>query len=132
MLQAIHDNLKGVFAMIILGALAVVFIFWGVEFVSVGGLTSTKGISVNGEDINVAEVQQEFQDRITQFQASMPGVELPAELREQIRQDVVAGAVTAELIRQRTDALRFRATDRDVLELIQQIPAFQVDGTTAW
>lgn len=128
MLQAIHDNLKGVFAMIILGVLAVVFIFWGVEFVSVGGLTSTKGISVNGEDVNVAEVQQEFQDRITQFQASMPGVELPADLREQIRQDVVEGAVTAELIRQRTDALRFRATDRDVLELIQQIPAFQVDG----
>ena len=85
MLQAIHDNLKGVFAMVILGVLAVVFIFWGVEFVSVGGLTSTKGISVNGEDIGVAEVRQEFQDRITQFQASMPGVDLPAELREQIR-----------------------------------------------
>jgi len=128
MLQAIHDNLKGVFAMIILGVLAVVFIFWGVEFVSVGGLTSTQGISVNGEEVSVADVQQEYQDRIAQFQASMPGVELPAEMREQIRQDVVEGTITAELIRQRTGALRFRATDRDVLELIQQIPAFQVDG----
>ena len=128
MLQAIHDNLKGVFAMIVLGALAVVFIFWGVEFVSVGGLTSTQGISVNGEEVSVADVQQDFQDRITQYQVSMPGVEMPEEVREQVRQSVVEGAVTAELIRQRTDELRFRASDRDVLALIQQIPAFQVDG----
>jgi len=115
MLQAIHDNLKGVFAMIVLGALAVVFIFWGVEFVSVGGLTSTQGISVNGEEVSVADVQQDFQDRITQYQVSMPGVEMPEEVREQVRQSVVEGAVTAELIRQRTDELRFRASDRDVL-----------------
>ena len=58
MLQAIHDNLKGVFAMIILGVLAVVFIFWGVEFVSVGGLTATKGLEVNGQDVSAQSVVQ--------------------------------------------------------------------------
>ena len=128
MLQAIHDNLKGVFAMIILGVLAVVFVFWGVEFVSVGGLTSTQGIEVNGEDVNLNDVQREYQERLTQLQLSLSGTEIPAELREQLRQDVIERAVTAELVRQRTNELRFRASDRDVLEQLQQIPAFQVDG----
>jgi len=128
MLQAIHDNLKGVFAMIILGVLAVVFIFWGVEFVSVGGLTATKGIEVNGQDVNVSEVQQAYQDQVTQYQVATGGMDLPDEVREQIKQDVIEGAVANELIRQRTADQRFRATDRDVLELLQQIPAFQVDG----
>jgi len=128
MLQAIHDNLKGVFAMIILGVLAVVFIFWGVEFVSVGGLTATRGIEVNGQDVGVSQVQQEYQEQVTQYQVATGGMDLPAEVREQIRQDVIEAAVTNELIRQRTEDQRFRATDRDVLELLQQIPAFQVDG----
>jgi peptidyl-prolyl cis-trans isomerase D len=128
MLQAIHDNLKGVFAMIILGVLAVVFIFWGVEFVSVGGLTATKGIEVNGQDVNVSEVQQAYQDQVTQYQVATGGMDLPEDVREQIKQDVIEGAVANELIRQRTAEQRFRATDRDVLELLQQVPAFQVDG----
>jgi len=128
MLQAIHDNLKGVFAMIVLGVLAVVFIFWGVEFVSVGGLTATKGIEVNGQDVNVAEVQQEYQEQVTQFQVATGGMDLPDEVREQIKQDVINRAVVRELIRQRTADQRFRATDRDVLAELQQIPAFQVDG----
>ena len=128
MLQAIHDNLKGVFAMIILGVLAVVFIFWGVEFVSVGGLTATKGIEVNGQDVNVSEVQQAYQEQVTEYQVVSGGMDLPDDVREQIKQGVIEGAVSNELIRQRTEAQRFRATDRDVLELLQQIPAFQVDG----
>jgi len=128
MLQAIHDNLKGVFAMIILGVLAVVFIFWGVEFVSVGGLTATKGIEVNGQDVNVSEVQQAYQEQVTEYQVATGGMDLPDEVREQIKQGVIEGAVASELVRQRTEEQRFRATDRDVLELLQQIPAFQVDG----
>jgi len=128
MLQAIHDNLKGVFAMIILGVLAVVFIFWGVEFVSVGGLTATKGIEVNGQDVNVSEVRQAYQEQVTQYQVATGGMDLPEEVREQIKRDVVEGTVANELIRQRTAEQRFRATDGDVLEVLQQIPAFQVDG----
>lgn len=128
MLQAIHDNLKGVFAMVILGVLAVVFIFWGVEFVSVGGLSSTQGIEVNGESVSVAQVQQDYQEQLTQIQVAMPGTDLSEEIRKEIQRGVVDRAVTTELIRQRTDEQRFRGSDQDVLELLQQIPAFQVDG----
>jgi len=128
MLQAIHDNLKGVFAMIILGALAVVFVFWGVEFVSVGGLTASQGIEVNGQDVNTTEIRQAYQDEITRYQAAFGAADLPAELRERVRQDVLEGAIRQELIRQRTDEQRFRASNAEVLETLREIPAFQVDG----
>jgi peptidyl-prolyl cis-trans isomerase D len=128
MLQAIHDNLKGVFAMVILGVLAVVFVFWGVEFVSVGGLTATQGIEVNGESVDTNEVRQAYQEELTRYQVALGGAEMPGDLREQLRQQVLDGAVRSELVRQRTDDLRFRATDADVLELLREIPAFQVDG----
>ncbi len=128
MLQAIHDNLKGVFAMIILGALAVVFIFWGVEFVSVGGLSSSQGIEVNGEELSATEVRQDYQEEITRYQVALGGAEMPAELREQVKQDVLDRAIRNQLIRQRTSELRFRASDADVVEMLKEIPAFQVDG----
>jgi peptidyl-prolyl cis-trans isomerase D len=128
MLQSIHDNLKGVFAIIILGALAVVFIFWGVEFVSVGGLTATKGIEVNGKEVNTTQVRQDFQEEMTRYQAAFGAADVPQNLRDQVRQNVLEGAIRQELIRQRTDELRFRASNADVLESLKQIPAFQVDG----
>jgi peptidyl-prolyl cis-trans isomerase D len=128
MLQAIHDNLKGVFAMIILGALAVVFVFWGVEFVSVGGLSATQGIEVNGQEVDSAEVRQAYQQELTRYQAAFRGAEIPAELREQIKQSVLDRFVTNQLVRQRTDQLRFRASDSDVMNMLKEVPAFQVDG----
>ena len=128
MLQSIHDNLKGVFAIIVLGALAVVFVFWGVEFVSVGGLTSTQGIEVNGKDVDANQVRQDYQEQMNEYQAALAGEEMPEKLREQMRKDVLDTAIRRELVRQRTDELRFRASDREVMEELQRIPAFQVDG----
>jgi len=128
MLQAIHDNLKGIFAMVIIGVLAVVFVFWGVEFVSVGGLSSTQGISVNGQDLDPNEVRRSYQDELNRYQVAFGDVDVPEEIREEIRRGVIDSTVRTELIRQRTDELRLRATNAQVLEAIRQIPAFQVAG----
>ncbi|MGA1640813.1 MAG: SurA N-terminal domain-containing protein [Steroidobacteraceae bacterium] len=128
MLQAIHDNLKGVFAMIILGVLAVVFVFWGVEFVSVGGVTSTQGIAVNGEDVDVEPVRREYQEQVARYQSAFPGQDLPEEILTDLREESLRRAVTRELVRQRTSDLRLRASAAEVLESIRSIPAFQVAG----
>lgn len=128
MLQAIHDNLKGVFAIVILGVLAVVFVFWGVEFVSVGGLTSAQGVEVNGTDMNVAEVRRDFQEQLTRYQVALGDSNLPDEVRERLKQDVLEGAIRMELVRQRTKSMRFRATNEEVLAGLQEIPAFHVEG----
>ncbi len=128
MLQAIHDNLKGVFAIVILGALAVVFIFWGAEFVSVGGFSSTSGVEVNGQDLNVNQIRERYQEQLAQYQAATHADDVPKAIRDSVRKAVLDQAVRVALIQQRTRALRFQASDQAVLDSIHQIPAFQVDG----
>ncbi len=128
MLQAIHDRLKGIFAMTIIGILGVVFAFWGVEFVSVGGFTATQGISVNGEDLDAESVRRVYVDELSRFQAAVGDATVPEDIRKRLEQQVVDDAVRSELIRQRTEEMRYIATDADVLRSLQEIPAFQVDG----
>lgn len=129
MLQTIHDRLKGIFAVAILVALGIVFVFWGVNFSSdAGGLTKARGIEVNGREIPVAEVQGDYQNEMSRVQSMMGEAGVPDELRKTIQQRVLDQAVRAELLRQRTEKLGFQATDAEVLEAIRQVPAFQVDG----
>lgn len=128
MLQAIHDRLKGIFAMTIIGILGVVFVFWGVEFVSVGGFTATQGIDVNGEDVDGEAVRRAYLEELSRYQAAVGDAEVPEEVRKNIEKQVVDDAVRVELIRQRTDDMRYLATDADLVKSLQSIPAFQVDG----
>ncbi len=127
MLQTIHDKLKGIFAIAILVALGVVFVFWGVD-VSVGSFTNARGIEVNGREIAVEEVRRNYQEELSRFQAAMGADGVPEEMRSAMQQRVLEQAVRNELIRQRTNKLGFEATDLQVLEAIRQVPAFQVEG----
>jgi len=127
MLQTIHDKLRGVFAVLILGALGVVFIFWGVE-VKVGSFTKSQGLSVNGSELSAENVRRQYQEELSRYQAAFGAAGVPDELRSQLQTRALEQAVQTELVRQRTRKLRFSASDEQVLEAIQQIPAFQVDG----
>ncbi len=129
MLQTIHDKLKGIFAVTILVALGVVFVFWGVNFsTDIGGFSKAKGIEVNGREIAIEEVQRNYQEQLSRIEAAMGESGVPDEMRKSIQQRVVDQAVQMELVRQRTRKLDFEATDAEVLETIQSIPAFQVEG----
>ena len=127
MLQAIHDHLKGIFAIVILTALGVVFVFWGVD-ASVGSFAKAQGIEVNGTEIDATGVRQRFQDELSRYQATFGAADVPEELRTQLRTQALEQAVRGELMRQRTQKLRYAASDAQVLETIRLIPAFQVGG----
>jgi peptidyl-prolyl cis-trans isomerase D len=128
-LQTIHDKLKGIFAVAILVALGVVFVFWGVNFSSdISGFSSAKGIEVNGRDLAVEEVRRNYQEQLSRMQAAMGDAGVPEEMRAAMQKRVVDEAVRNELVRQRTAKLGFEASDGEVLESIRQVPAFQVDG----
>jgi peptidyl-prolyl cis-trans isomerase D len=127
MLQTIHDKLRGVFAVVILGALGVVFIFWGVE-VKVGGFTAAQGIEVNGREVAVEGVRRQYQEELSRYQVAFGDAGVPEEIRKQLQDRALEQAVQSELVRQRTQKLRFATSDRQVLENIQEIPAFQVAG----
>ena len=128
MLQTIHDKLRGVFAVVILGALGVVFVFWGVEAKVGGSFTKAQGIEVNGTALNVEGVRRQYQDELSRYQAAFGDAGVPEEVRTQLQTRALEQAVRGELVRQRTRKLRFAASDQQVLEAIQQIPAFQVEG----
>ncbi len=127
MLQTIHDKLRGVFATTILTALGVVFIFWGVE-AKIGTFTKAEGIEVNGTELNVQEVRRDYQEELSRYQAAFGAAGLPEEMRSRLQTSALDKAVLSELVRQRTQKLRFVASDKEVLGIIQQVPAFQVDG----
>jgi peptidyl-prolyl cis-trans isomerase D len=129
MLQTIHDKLKGIFAVAILVALGIVFVFWGVNFSSdISGFTRAKGIEVNGREIPVEDVRRNYQEQLSRMQAAMGEAGVPEEMRAALQQRVLEDAVRQELVRQRTAKLDYEANDAEVLETIREIPAFQVDG----
>ena len=127
MLQTIHDKLKGVFAITILTALGVVFVFWGVE-AKVGTSGKAQGIEVNGTELNVQDVRSEYQQELSRYQAAFGAAGVPDEIRTQLQTSALDKAVLGELVRQRTQKLRFVASDKEVFGIIQQVPAFQVNG----
>ena len=101
MLQTIHDKLKGIFAVTILVALGIVFVFWGVD-ASVGSFTKARGIEDNGREIAVEEVQRNYQEQMSRIEAAMGASGVPDEMRKSIQQRVLDQAVQMELVRQRT------------------------------
>ena len=127
MLQTIHDKLKGIFATAILVALGVVFVFWGVN-VSVGDFNKARGIEVNGTEVDVANVQQTYQDELSRVQAAFGAAGVPEDMRSSLQSRVLEQAIRSELIRQRTRKLHYEAGPAQIFEAIRQIPAFQAGG----
>lgn len=129
MLQTIHDRLKGIFAITILVALGLVFVFWGINFsTDFGGFTRAQGIEVNGREVPAEDVRQTYQEQLSRMQAAFGDAGVPPEMLSAMQKQVLEQAVRTELIRQRTRELGFEATDAEILEAIRQVPAFQVDG----
>ena len=124
MLQKIRDRISGWFAAVFLGAIAVVFIFWGIQFES--SLT-TAAATVNGEDIPAPVIRQAWQDRQTELQQAVRD-ELPPEVIKTEQEKLLDDYITRELLVQRANESGYRVSDRELAEAIQKIPSLQVDG----
>src|SRR5262245_9957688 len=124
MLQKIRDRVSGWIATIFLGAIAVVFIFWGIRF---QGATTTAAARVNGESIPLEKVRRAWQQRQSQLQQQLRD-ELPAELVQSEQQAMLDDFVRRELLRQRTEDLGYRVGDQKLVDTLGSIPGLQVDG----
>ncbi len=124
MLQKIRDKISGWVAVLFLGAIAVVFIFWGIRFES--SVTSAAA-KVNGESIPAPLVLRSWQDRQSELQQQQRD-ELPPALVEAEQQKLLEEFIDRELLAQRARASGYRVSDRELAETLQQIPALQVDG----
>ena len=125
MLQQIRDKITGWFAAVFLGAIAIVFIFWGIQFESSVSVAAAK---VNGEKISSESVRRAWQERQSELQQATRD-ELPEEVVRSEQQRLLDEFVRRELLLQRADELGYRVSDRQLAEAVSRIPALQVDGS---
>ena len=122
MLQAIRDTLGRWVAGVILGLLALAFIFWGIDFNLTGaGYAAT----VNGENIPLEEFDRALRLEQTQY-AELYQAEFSEELRAELRRNVIERLVRNRALLQHVQDVGYRASDARVLESIREMPAFQI------
>ncbi len=129
MLQRIRDRLHGPFAYVVLGPIVLVFVAWGaygIVNLSVGG--ANYAAEADGGKISLEEARNAWLQQQAQWQQRLGGVELPPPLRTQLQDQVLEGLVRNTLIKQRTHELGYRVGHDDLVEAIQNEPAFQVSG----
>src|SRR5471030_1939013 len=124
MLQSIHDKLKGWVAGVVLGAIGLVFVFWGINWTL---SAPTYAAKVNGSEIPSNEVRQAYQQQLAQIerQSSVP---LDDAMRNVIKQRVLEQYVASEALVTRADQLGYRVSDSELLAEMAKVPALQVDG----
>ncbi len=124
MLQSIHDKLKGWLAGVVLGAIGLVFVFWGINWTLSAPNYAAK---VNGIEISSSEVREAYQRQLAQFERQTNGT-IDDVTRNQIKRHVLDEYVSTEALVTRADDLGYRVSDEELLKAMSQIPAFQVDG----
>ena len=124
MLQTIRDKTGGWIAALFLGAIAVVFVFWGINF---EGANVTYAAKVNGEKIPVETVTRAWQQRLSQMQQMLRG-EIPEDMLKMQQRAMLDEFVRRELLSQRAKELGYRISDAALAEQIVGYPQLQVDG----
>jgi peptidyl-prolyl cis-trans isomerase D len=124
MLQKIRDKVSGWIAGVFLGAIAVVFVFWGINFEN---SANTYAAKVNGERISVEAMTRAWQQRQSQLQQMMRG-ELPEAMVKAQQKNIMDEFVRRTLLKQRASELGYRVSDAALAEQIVSFPELQVDG----
>jgi peptidyl-prolyl cis-trans isomerase D len=124
MLQSIHDKLKGWLAGVVLGAIGLVFVFWGINWTL---SAPTYAAKVNGSEVPAEEVRQAYQQQLAQAERQSNGSLSDAQ-RNVVKMRVLDDYVNSEALVTRADKLGYRVTDQQLLQAMAQIPIFQVDG----
>ncbi|MEW6673820.1 MAG: SurA N-terminal domain-containing protein [Thermodesulfobacteriota bacterium] len=111
----------------ILGAVVVVFVFWGVG--SFRSQKANRAAIVNGEVITVDEYREAYNNIVEQLRQQF-GNNLNDGLIEmlQVEKQAIDQLIDQRLIMQEAKRLNFRVTDKELSESIQKIKAFQSAG----
>jgi peptidyl-prolyl cis-trans isomerase D len=111
----------------VLGAVVVVFVFWGV-----GSFRSQKAnrvALVNGDAITVEEYRETYNAMIEQLRRQF-GTNLNDDLLKMLQVDkqVINQLIEQRLILQEAERLSFSVSDKDLVDSIQKMKAFQSAG----
>jgi peptidyl-prolyl cis-trans isomerase D len=124
MLQKIRDKVSGWVASLFLGTVAVVFVFWGVDFQSKASAFAAK---VDGEKISVDTVRRAWQQRMSQLQQMMQG-EIPPDIIKSQQKALLDQFVRQTLLTHRAKDNGYYVSDEALARRVMEIPQFQADG----
>ena len=126
MLQRIHDTMGKWVVVVILGLIAITFVFWGVgnDFNVTGAQFAAR---VNGEEVPLTDFDRELQQRQNQYQ-QITRTELSEDVRRELRRAVIEDLVRDAALKQRVEQQGYRVSDARLAQSIRAIAAFQVDG----
>ncbi|HSX61661.1 MAG TPA: SurA N-terminal domain-containing protein [Tahibacter sp.] len=128
MLQSLRDKTSGLIAKIVLGALIIVFSFFGIESYFVGR-NDTWVAKVDKAEISAEQFRDRFQSYRQNVLQRSGGQLDPALLeRPEIKRQVLDALVDEQLLLNANEKLGIVITDDRVRELIRSIPQFQVEG----
>src|ERR1700735_3869490 len=104
MLQTIHEKLKVWVAGVVLGAIGLVFVFWGINWTL---SAPTYAAKVNGSEISPNDVRGAYQQQLAQVerQTNAPLDDLQ---RNEIKRRVLEQYVNTEAVVTRADELGYR------------------------
>jgi len=124
MLQTIRDKTAGWIAGIFLGAITIVFVFWGIDFQSG---SATYAAKVDGEPIPVETVRRAWQQRQSQLQQMLRD-ELPPDMAKAQQSALLDQYIQQTLLTKRANELGYEVSDAALAKRVMEIPQFQVDG----
>jgi len=122
MLQNIREKFTGWVALIILGAIALSFVFVGLNYSFIGQSFAAK---VDGEDISLAQFENAYRD---QLQARPELTQLPAATRQMLRSRLLEQLIQQRIIDNYLGEHGYIIGDETLTKRLQAIPDFQVDG----
>ncbi|HUV50605.1 MAG TPA: SurA N-terminal domain-containing protein [Anaerolineae bacterium] len=127
MLRLMRDHASSWLIKVILGAIVIVFVFWGV-----GSFRAQKGgrvAIVNGDSITTGEYKEEYNNLIDQLRQRF-GNRLDDKTIQmlQIKNQALNQLIEQKLLLQEAAKLNFRVSDDELAAAIRGIKAFQTSG----
>jgi peptidyl-prolyl cis-trans isomerase D len=127
MLKWLRKYSRSWFIAFAIGAIVVVFIFWGVGTMRSGRFQPAA--EVNGEPILMPDFMRQYQDLVRQYQERYQG-ELTEDIIKSLRlkEQAMGRLIDEALFLQAAQRLGLRVTDGELREHIRQYPFFQREG----
>ena len=127
MLKWLRRSTRSWFIYLAIGAIVVVFIFWGVG--SYKASRSQEAAEVNGAIIPMSEFNRQFAELVKRYQEQTGGEATPEVIKSlQLKEMALGQLVEEALLLQAAPRLGLEVTNAELRQHIQSYPFFQQDG----